>query len=40
MLIEAFLIDAIDSVEIDSLSQILRSVATRGWLNWSDHGWG
>ena len=31
MLIEAFLIDAIDSVEIDSLSQILRSVATQ-WM--------
>ena len=33
------LIDAIDSVEIDSLSQILRSVATQD-ADWSDHGWG
>ena len=31
MLIEAFLIDAIDGVEIDSLSQILRGVATQ-WM--------
>ena len=40
MLIEAFLIDAIDSVEIDSLSKILLNVATQ-WMaqNWSDHGW-
>ncbi len=31
MLIEAFLIDAIDSVEIDSLAEILRETATR-WM--------
>ena len=31
MLIEAFLIDAIDSVEIDNLAQILRETATR-WM--------